>query len=127
MVLWSQLVIKSVLLVTCIISLFLHTGRAELVVQNLSSLSWENKGVVSSSKCKLFQGRWAIDPSYPLYDSKSCPFIDPEFDCLKYGRPDKQYLKYAWKPDSCNLPRYPFIFFFQTLLYFLYLQYRLTR
>ncbi|XP_049370291.1 protein trichome birefringence-like 38 [Solanum verrucosum] len=106
MVLWSQLVIKSVLLVCSIISLFLHTGRAELIVQNLSGHSWENKGVVSNSKCNLFQGRWAIDPSFPLYDSSTCPFIDPEFDCLKYGRPDKQYLKYAWKPDSCNLPRF---------------------
>lgn len=102
-VLWSQLVIKSVLLVCSIISLCLYSGRAEVKVENFSL---ENKGVVSNSKCNLFQGRWAIDPSFPLYDSSKCPFIDPEFDCLKYGRPDKQYLKYAWKPDSCNLPRY---------------------
>ncbi|KAI5331310.1 PREDICTED: trichome birefringence [Prunus dulcis] len=56
--------------------------------------------------CNLFQGNWAFDASYPLYDSSSCPFIDPEFDCIKYGRPDKQFLKYAWKPDSCDLPRF---------------------
>ena len=68
---------------------------------NVSRLTSGKKQV---SGCNLFRGKWVIDPSYPLYDS-SCPYIDPEFNCQKYGRPDKQYLKYAWKPDSCDLPR----------------------
>ncbi|XP_010499424.1 PREDICTED: protein trichome birefringence-like 38 [Camelina sativa] len=59
-----------------------------------------------ASGCNLFQGRWVFDASYPFYDSSTCPFIDGEFDCLKFGRPDKQFLKYSWQPESCAIPRF---------------------
>ncbi|CAN8290934.1 unnamed protein product [Cochlearia groenlandica] len=59
-----------------------------------------------SSGCNLFRGRWAFDATYPFYDSSTCPFIDGEFDCLKFGRPDKQFLKYSWQPESCTIPRF---------------------
>jgi len=63
--------------------------------------------------CDYSQGNWVIDDdddsttfSYPLYDaSRDCPFIGQGFDCLGNGRADKDYIKYRWKPSSCNLPR----------------------
>ncbi|GFP79716.1 protein trichome birefringence-like 38 [Phtheirospermum japonicum] len=77
---------------------FIVSAKADLI-QNLSYV--ENGG------CNLFSGQWVFDSSLnPSYDSISCPFIDSEFDCLKSGRPDKFYLKYSWKPTSCNLPRF---------------------
>ena len=66
------------------------------------------RGKKQRSGCNLFQGRWVFDASYPFYDSFSCPFIDGEFDCLKFGRPDKQFLKYSWQPESCTIPRFLF-------------------
>lgn len=64
------------------------------------------KGRKQTSGCNLFQGKWVYDASYPFYDSSTCPFIDGEFDCIKFGRPDKQFLKYSWQPDACIIPRY---------------------
>lgn len=108
----GQKVISSGVFAGVIIAVLLLHGQAaaargESQVQNNVShlLSWGGREIVSSGSCNLFRGRWVVDSSYPLYQPSNCPFIDPEFDCIKYGRPDKQYLKYAWKPDSCNLPR----------------------
>ncbi|KAL1332546.1 hypothetical protein HN51_061329 [Arachis hypogaea] len=60
----------------------------------------------NQSNCALFVGNWVHDDSYPLYQSSSCPMIDPQFNCQLYGRPDSDYLKYRWRPLNCDLPRF---------------------
>ena len=59
----------------------------------------------NQSTCALFMGTWVRDDAYPLYQFSDCPFIDAEFNCQMYGRPDTDYLKYRWKPTNCELPR----------------------
>ncbi|KAF8024397.1 hypothetical protein BT93_F1551 [Corymbia citriodora subsp. variegata] len=61
---------------------------------------------VELKNCKLYEGSWVRDDSYPMYDASSCPFIDQGFNCLRNGRADKDYLKYRWKPTTCDLPRF---------------------
>ncbi|KAJ9147399.1 hypothetical protein P3X46_029564 [Hevea brasiliensis] len=38
--------------------------------------------------CTIFQGRWIWYPN----------------SCIKFGRPDTDFLKWRWKPDQCELP-----------------------
>ncbi|KAG8093577.1 hypothetical protein GUJ93_ZPchr0012g19758 [Zizania palustris] len=57
-------------------------------------------------ECELFDGEWVWDDSYPLYDSKDCPFLDIGFRCSENGRPDSSYTKWRWRPSRCDLPRF---------------------
>lgn len=56
--------------------------------------------------CDFFQGSWILDDARPLYNVSMCSFVEKQFDCVGNGRPDKGYLKYRWKPNGCELPKF---------------------
>ncbi|XP_024989403.1 protein trichome birefringence-like 38 [Cynara cardunculus var. scolymus] len=78
-------------------------GRGWCAIVILSALVLATR---CDNKCDLYQGSWVYDESYPMYDSTKCPHIRKEYDCIKYGRPDRTYLKFRWQPANCPLPRF---------------------
>ncbi|KAL1810470.1 hypothetical protein ACET3Z_027460 [Daucus carota] len=54
--------------------------------------------------CDLFSGEWVRDPEAPYYTNKTCWAIHEHQNCVKYGRPDLDFMKWRWKPDGCELP-----------------------
>ncbi|KAI9111360.1 hypothetical protein K1719_017050 [Acacia pycnantha] len=61
--------------------------------------------IVLYKDCDLFDGKWVRDDSKPLYPLGSCPHIDKSFNCHLHGRPDRDYTKWRWQPNSCDIPR----------------------
>ncbi|KAK1355668.1 hypothetical protein POM88_048924 [Heracleum sosnowskyi] len=60
----------------------------------------------SKKSCDVSKGKWVFDDSYPLYTYVTCPFIDEGFSCQTNGRLDKDYMKWRWQPDDCDIPRF---------------------
>ncbi|MFS7898080.1 putative PMR5 domain, trichome birefringence-like family [Helianthus anomalus] len=75
--------------------------------KNISDLKPVGDKVVykGGKVCDVTKGKWVFDESYPLYSTYTCPFIDEGFDCEGNGRLDKDYMKWRWKPQDCDIPR----------------------
>uniref|UniRef100_A0A2P2QB51 Uncharacterized protein n=1 Tax=Rhizophora mucronata TaxID=61149 RepID=A0A2P2QB51_RHIMU len=54
--------------------------------------------------CDLFSGEWVPDPDAPYYTNTTCWAIHDHQNCMKYGRPDTEFMKWRWKPHGCELP-----------------------
>ncbi|XP_027358951.1 protein trichome birefringence-like 19 [Abrus precatorius] len=68
----------------------------------ISSVSTLNS--TEAKQCKIFSGRWIPYPEGPYYSNKTCHFITDTQNCIMFGRPDREYLHWRWKPDECELP-----------------------
>ncbi|KAJ0979914.1 hypothetical protein J5N97_015388 [Dioscorea zingiberensis] len=83
-----------------------RNGSSESSSTKEAALIVEEKAKEVGSTCDVSDGKWVYDSSYPLYANNSCPFIDEGFSCETNGRLDKEYLKWRWQPNGCNIPRF---------------------
>ncbi|KAL7094580.1 hypothetical protein ACP275_11G113100 [Erythranthe tilingii] len=60
--------------------------------------------ILDDEQCDLFSGEWVPDPDGPYYTNDTCNAIQEHQNCLKFGRPDRGFLKWRWKPDDCEMP-----------------------
>ncbi|XP_010558437.1 PREDICTED: protein trichome birefringence-like 4 [Tarenaya hassleriana] len=58
------------------------------------------------NSCDIFDGRWVLDESGPVYAPGSCSYLEDKFNCFKNGRPDSGFLRYRWRPHGCTIPRF---------------------
>ncbi|KAJ9145716.1 hypothetical protein P3X46_028062 [Hevea brasiliensis] len=98
------------LIILCLVVLEMQIASSALIMslRNHHKKQHNRRPMLQAnqSTCALFVGTWVKDDTYPLYESSNCPFIDPQFNCQMYGRPDSDYLKYRWQPLNCELPRF---------------------
>ncbi|CAA7018145.1 unnamed protein product [Microthlaspi erraticum] len=55
-------------------------------------------------RCDLFNGEWVPNEEAPYYTNTTCWAIHEHQNCMKYGRPDTEFLRWRWKPDGCDIP-----------------------
>ncbi|KAJ0100001.1 hypothetical protein Patl1_21529 [Pistacia atlantica] len=69
------------------------------------SINDQIKDFLSAHKsCDIFSGEWVPNPEAPYYTNTTCWAIHEHQNCMKYGRPDSEFMKWKWKPDGCDLP-----------------------
>ncbi|KAK9704771.1 hypothetical protein RND81_07G010000 [Saponaria officinalis] len=78
------------------------TRRSSVLVDKVDG----EVGNKSHKFCDVSVGKWVVDEKYPLYTNSSCPFIDEGFNCQGNGRLDKDYMRWKWQPQDCDIPRF---------------------
>lgn len=78
-----------------------HGWRTRIIMR----MSIVQSSQASLKNCDFTAGKWIFDQSYPLYDSRRCPYLTTAVTCAKNGRPDSDYEKWRWKPNGCTIPR----------------------
>ncbi|XP_071707170.1 protein trichome birefringence-like 21 [Rutidosis leptorrhynchoides] len=66
------------------------------------------------NKCNLFQGSWVFDDEREMYytNETKC-IIDDRQNCMKYGRPDNDFMRWRWQPNKCDLPEFDAVEFLE--------------
>ena len=78
--------------------------------QNTSN---DSKRVTLDYKCDIFRGSWVPYPRGPYYTNETKCVIDDRQNCMKFGRPDTEFMKWRWKPDECDLPLFDTVEFLE--------------
>ncbi|XP_051149259.1 xyloglucan O-acetyltransferase 1 [Andrographis paniculata] len=59
-----------------------------------------------TTTCDYSKGEWVPTNLEPLYNGTTCGTIKQGQNCVVFGRPDREYLHWKWKPQECDLPRF---------------------
>ncbi|CAJ1837285.1 unnamed protein product [Sphenostylis stenocarpa] len=69
-----------------------------------ASRSSYDLNVTEMKRCNVFSGEWVPYSKGPYYDNETCNLIMDQQNCMKFGRTDREFLKWRWQPEECELP-----------------------
>ncbi|KAK2663114.1 hypothetical protein Ddye_001688 [Dipteronia dyeriana] len=95
--------IALILILLTTIHLCIHSSHPPLPFKKIS-ISTVYRNIEFEKKCDVFTGKWVPYPKGPYYTNTSCNLIIDQQNCMKFGRPDTEFMKWRWKPDECELP-----------------------
>lgn len=64
-------------------------------------------------ECNIFSGKWVPYPNGSYYTNETCNLIIDQQNCIKFGRPNTEFLKWTWKPNECELPHFDAVQFLE--------------
>ncbi|KAM0941736.1 putative PMR5 domain, PC-Esterase [Dioscorea sansibarensis] len=88
-------------------SLFLFpspSSSSSSLLSSSSSSSYSKE--YSRRECNIYKGKWVKDEEGPYYTNKTCWSIQEHQNCMKYGRPDSEFMRWRWRPEGCDLRRF---------------------
>ncbi|KAJ7975710.1 protein trichome birefringence-like 19 [Quillaja saponaria] len=85
-------------------SMFKFSSKPPSPIFDVKDSSITSLPSTSIEKCDIFSGEWVPNPKAPYYTNSTCWAIHEHQNCMKYGRPDSDFMKWRWKPNGCELP-----------------------
>ncbi|KAF5961401.1 hypothetical protein HYC85_002610 [Camellia sinensis] len=79
-------------------------NNLSLALHSPQNTTNDSTNVELDQKCDIFNGNWVPYPKEPYYTNETKCVIDDRQNCMKFGRPDTEFMKWRWKPDECELP-----------------------
>ncbi|KAJ6421471.1 hypothetical protein OIU84_028782 [Salix udensis] len=80
----------------------LTTSHSPLPSPKIDTSDLRNIGRVK--ECDIFSGKWIPYPNGPYYTNATCSLIIDQQNCMKFGRPDTEFMEWRWRPEKCALP-----------------------
>ncbi|XP_020265475.1 protein trichome birefringence-like 19 isoform X2 [Asparagus officinalis] len=68
-----------------------------IIIEQINSVN-------KAKECDIFRGEWIPSPNAPYYTNDTCWAIHEHQNCMKFGRPDTEFMRWRWKPKDCDLP-----------------------
>ncbi|PNT76072.1 protein trichome birefringence-like 19 [Brachypodium distachyon] len=110
---WLYYAFPAAVLTTCLVVLATVSlpGRVPpLMLLPAVTSRTEHRGggiIISNYSCNIFKGKWVPDTDAPpRYTNETCPVLHGHYDCMKYGKPDLGFIRWRWRPEECELPRF---------------------